>query len=279
MPSEIIPVAADLPHGLGRHINHDERSRQYRVTADVPIESVSWERRVPIFDQGQLGSCTGNAAAGWLATDNADRQGLTMVDVDGARLLVDEALAVDIYSQATQIDPWPGAWPPEDTGSDGLSVAKVLQSLGTVDVYRHAFTVEEAMAALQTGPVMIGSNWYDGMFYPNASGEVTISGRIVGGHEYLAVAYDKTRQRFRFANSWGSSWGDAGYFTMTLFTLSTLLSQDGDVTAPHSLIVAPVPPEPPAPPVPDEKPSWWNQVLEWINRLWSWLERERKGAP
>ena len=51
--------------GLGRLIEHDERSRRYAFDASkVKLASVHHERRVPVLDQGDLGSCTGNAMTG-----------------------------------------------------------------------------------------------------------------------------------------------------------------------------------------------------------------------
>jgi C1A family cysteine protease len=38
--------------------------------------------------------------------------------------------------------------------------------------------------------------------------------RVLGGHAVLAVGYKDSEQRFIVRNSWGSSWGMEGYFTM-----------------------------------------------------------------
>lgn len=242
---------------LGRRVNHDPRSRAYAFTppADVQLTSVHWDRAVPIFDQGQLGSCTGNAAAGWLATANALRPGLTRVSTptEGDVGAVDEAMAREIYSEATAIDPFDGTWPPTDSGSDGLSVTKILQRWGQVDTYQHAFSVDAALAALMTGPVLVGTNWHQGMFDPvDDHGLVQISGPVVGGHEYLLVGYEPAgiagavSDEVIFANSWGTGWGDGGYGRMTVDTLRQLLADDGDATIPHP-VVAPVPPVPTPP--------------------------------
>ena len=34
---------------------------------------------------------------------------------------------------------------------------------------------------------------------------------IVGGHAIVLVGYDDKTQRFKFANSWGTDWGDKGF--------------------------------------------------------------------
>jgi hypothetical protein len=70
--------------------------------------------------------------------------------------------AEHLYSDATKIDPWTGEWLPDDTGSDGLSIAKVLLTRGLISGYQHATTLEAALTALAQRPVMIGSSWLRG---------------------------------------------------------------------------------------------------------------------
>ena len=114
---------------LGRHIRHDPRSWNYAfAAADVrTLTSVRHQSQIPTLNQGQLGSCTGNAATKCLSyrpfwTEPAVRS------VIGSDATADEAYAVGVYSDATKIDDYPGAYPPTDTGSDGLSVATVLKA-------------------------------------------------------------------------------------------------------------------------------------------------------
>ena len=55
---------------LGRHVRHDPRSLAYQVAAVDPatLTSVRHVRGIPVLDQGDLGSCTGNAAEGCLGS-------------------------------------------------------------------------------------------------------------------------------------------------------------------------------------------------------------------
>jgi hypothetical protein len=57
---------------------------------------------------------------------------------------------------------------------------------------------------------------------PNTSQE-----QLLGGHALVAVGYDDTTQRFNFRNSWGASWGQAGYGTIPYsYLLDAQLASD-----------------------------------------------------
>jgi hypothetical protein len=241
-------------HQLGRHVEHDPRSLQYAhgVLPKTAIKSVDWTRRAPIFDQGQLGSCTGNAAAGLVATDSATRTGQTTVtlsdDPNAPRWPVDELLAVHVYELATQLDNIDGSYPPDDTGSSGIGAAKALKKLGLATGYTHAFSLDALKSALQTGPVMVGTVWLESMFDTDSEGYVKVDRKsaVAGGHEYVISAWDAVKKRFRLDNSWSESWGVRGSAWITEADMQWLLSQQGDVTVP-AWNTAPVPTPPPSP--------------------------------
>jgi C1A family cysteine protease len=51
--------------------------------------------------------------------------------------------------------------------------------------------------------------------------------RCLGGHAVLAVGYDDTAQHIICRNSWGSAWGQQGYFTLPYgYVTNTKLSDD-----------------------------------------------------
>lgn len=266
MPDDLVrrlPEDPANPHRLGRHIHHDARSAAYPFTARPEAEAIiqsrgPWPRRIEVLDQGNLGSCTGNAGAGWVGTDNTDRAGIAEV---GSALAfargysptppsgpVNEAWAVDLYSAATEIDPWPDSYPPDDTGSDGVSVATVLKTWGLVAEYTHAFGgLLDVLTALQSGPVMLGCNWYDSMFDPSPAGELVIGADayVAGGHEFLLDGeLDVDLQRVWMTNSWGPGWGQAGRAWLSYGTVERLLAEDGDATICHGVAVINPPPAP-----------------------------------
>jgi hypothetical protein len=256
-----LPPSPDAPHGLGRHVHHDPRSLEFAapVLPRVALESHRWTRRAPVFDQGQTSSCVGNAAAGWIVTDNATRPGLTAV----AGRVVDESYALEVaYHLATELDDFPGEYPPDDEGSSGLGAAKALKSLGLCSSYTHAFTVQALETALQSGPVLVGVTWYNSMFSPDADGvvPVDVSSGQAGGHELCVDELDLERGWVGFTNSWGVGWGSSGRGFFRFEDLASLLRDDGDCVIP----AAPVAPGPP--PFPSRS-SWIRRLLRWLARV------------
>lgn len=231
---------------LGRHVRRDDRDFRYAI-APLPkraIKSVEWTRRVAIFDQGQVGSCTFNAAAGCYATDGVGRTGSNLARVAKADtfgvftpadyVVQEDPFVIKGYSLTTKIDGYPGDYPDQDTGSDGPSAAATLVLLGLADHYTHAFSVDALKTALQLGPGMWGTVWLNSMYDLDAHDFLVVntgSGEA-GGHEMEIVGYDVTTDTFKVANSWGEGFGDHGYLYVKGPDMVTLLKMDGDVTQP-----------------------------------------------
>lgn len=215
-----------MTHALGRLVDHDERSRLYQVARAVVPRSVLWAHHAPVLDQGESSSCTGNATAQLLNTD-------FFAAARKSRGYLRESDALEIYQLATRLDGIANnTAPPHDDGSSGLGAAKAGKKLGYFTGYKHAFGFNHFCAALQTQPVIVGTDWYEGMFTPDKTGTVTIQGAVAGGHEYLALGISYETQTLTFLNSWGSSWADGGRFHMSFTTFSQLLANQGDATAP-----------------------------------------------
>jgi hypothetical protein len=219
IPEQIVPG-----HRLGRHVRHDPRSLRFLVEpAAVPV-SKTWKRDVPVFDQGDLGSCTGNAAVGVLGSDPF----YATLPKD---YVPNELRAVALYSVATSLDDFAGTYPPDDTGSSGLAVAQAAKAVGLISGYLHMTSVAACQNAITQGPFIVGSNWFQGFDNPTPSGRVVISGSIRGGHEYECIGYNAPTDTWECVNSWGPSWGAAGHFFMSSTTLAQLLANDGDATS------------------------------------------------
>lgn len=276
MPSEIVVTNvhqyAPVDSRLGRHVRHDSRSLAYAVGV-LPrsaIVKTRWTRRIPLLDQSQLGSCVPNALTGVLGTDSAQRPGLTSVTVRAdshgvfaaGTYPLDEDFAVRAYTLITQDDAYPGSYPPDDTGSDGLGAMAGAKDLGLADKYKHAFSVSAVQSALMAGPVMWGTVWYNSMFTTDKSGSLVVdpSSGVAGGHELVLNGYDPGTDTYSGDNSWGSSFGLNGSFFISGTDLKHLLSQSGDITVPHWVLSTPAP-VPPVVSTTDQR--MWDVAKDW----------------
>lgn len=236
---------------LGRFVAHDSRSLNFQVEAArvEDLRSISHQQFIPTQNQGKIGSCTGNAAVANLATglfwEEVGKPLFNTKDVGPA-----QQYALALYSEATGLDPFPGAYPPVDTGSNGLSVAKVLKNRGLISGYLHATSLEAVLTALARQPVNIGTVWRGDMFRPRQDGQIKITGSISGGHQYMLAALDVELRRVWLENSWSDSWGRSGRAYLTWNDLESLLAQNGDCT-----VYVPASKPEPEPAVPEPKPA------------------------
>lgn len=220
---------------LGRHVEHDERSKNFAFlakTAKPQKKTTHWTSQAPVLDQGNLGSCTGNAMAQWLNTDFA-------TGARGSRLTpLNEHDAIDIYSKATRLDNVPGVYPPTDTGSSGKAAAKAAFQMSFLKSYSWTFSFSSAQAAIEKQPLMSGSLWTNDMF-KCVNGLVKVGSladsNIAGGHEYLMCGIDWVAEVFEFRQSWGQWTGakPGGYFAIGFKDYHGLLDNQGDIVVPH----------------------------------------------
>ena len=191
----------------------------------------------PIYDQGQIGSCTGQAVAAAFAYDHAKQGGKPF---SPSRLW--------IYFQERLMEGRPIN---QDSGAMIRTGVKVVNQLGVpserlwpyevsrwarkpgllagLSAARHkavtyaavAHSVEALKAALAGGlPVIVGISVYESLESDavDRTGDVPLPNRkaerLLGGHAILLIGYDDTRQLFRFRNSWSSRWGDGGTGTL-----------------------------------------------------------------
>lgn len=219
---------------LGRHIQHDQRSKRFAgPRLAPPRRDISWRRWGAKLNQGNVGACTGFAAAQCLNCSPLRLQR------GGKKPTLDAQDAFAIYSLATRLDAFEGEWPDEDTGSSGIAACKAMKQMGLITRYEWAYGFSHGLELIQIRPLMIGTYWTEDMMNPNALGRVRPTGPDAGGHEYLWLGVEvnsnetpSTSNLCWFHNSWGREWGRDGYFSMIWGDFEKLIARDGDIISP-----------------------------------------------
>jgi len=259
------PPTAPGAGRLGRHVRRDSRSAHYPYTAApgrVPV-AVEHARNIPILDQGDVGSCEGNAGVGVLGTDPFFGS-----LKPGPRGQLGEPLAVQFYSAAEDLD-GDGPYPPNDNGTTNTSICQAIKNAGLFAGYTHVATVADMIDALQDRPVIAGVPWYSTFDAPDPETGLVSIGRgayVRGGHAFVVRAVDPAGQRFKADNSWGEGWGLAGSFWIPFGVMNRLLTEDGEITAPVP-VTAPAPVPVPNPPQPPPAPAVYPADLDYVRRM------------
>lgn len=235
--------------GLGRAYQQDLRSLNYLIRSQIEPSLVKKPRSytwyVPMtLDQGPDGACVGFGYSHELA---ARPQSVTGINY---------SFAMALYFDIQRIDPWVGgAYPGAEEFYEGTSVlsgAQLLRERGFYTSYYWALTAREVAEGIAyKGPAVLGLNWHEGMFEPDANGFLNDTGPVYGGHCVLAhsvtIKYKLSLKFWRertwddvdweksyvtIHNSWGPSWGNNGTAKIRLSNLAGLLSRQGEACFP-----------------------------------------------
>ena len=208
----------------------------------------------PVYDQGQLGSCTANAIAGaiqfvcmkanykfpftpsrlFIYYNERDIEGTTWYDSGAA--IRDGIKSVN--SQGVCPEDSKNNWNWAYTDNSFTFRIKPYSQCYTDALLHKALQysavnqdIQSMRAVLASGlPFVVGVSVYQS--FENAKdGNVpmpdTSSESLLGGHAILIVGYDDANQTFIFRNSWGDKWGQAGYGTLPYsYLLNQNLSSD-----------------------------------------------------
>lgn len=193
----------------------------------------------PVYDQGQLGSCTGNAIAGAVQFGRM-KETLPNKELVPSRLFIyyDERVIENTTSQdsgaqirdgiksvATEgvcFESGPQSWPyniknfAEEPPPPCYQAALKNQ---IVQYSRLVPTLTQLKGCLAHGyPFVFGFTVYESFEGADVAktGIVPMPGSdsAIGGHAVMAVGYDDSQQRFIVRNSWGPGWGQNGYCLM-----------------------------------------------------------------
>lgn len=197
----------------------DPRSRQFRASDVLPGKPRSYTWAVGKWlDQGSEGACVGFAWAHELAAKPKPVP------------RVDDAYARSIYNEARTVDAWPGE---AYEGTSVIAGAKVAKRYGYYAEYRWCFSAYEiGLAVGHEGPVVLGVDWFEGMFEPNARGFIEPSGLLAGGHAIVCHGVNWKAGYFKVHNSWGKSWGENGEAKISFADMQFLMDNLGEACVP-----------------------------------------------
>lgn len=99
-------------------------------------------------------------------------------------------------------------------------------------------------ALVNYGPVSTTMMVYSDFMYYVSGVYKRVSGTLEGGHAILIVGYDDANSCFIVKNSWGTDWGELGYFRIGYSELSTVV-EFGAYTIYFIYAITPPPPPPP----------------------------------
>lgn len=206
-------------------LREDPRNGQYRMQAkfgagvELPLHSKTW--LIPVenrLDQGSEGACVGFAGAHCYGAEPLWQY----ITVKLARMF---------YKGAQKSDEWPGE-NYEGTSVNGLM--KFLKLKGWVAEYRWINTLDELKRTLCFyGPVISGSVWKEGCFYPDAHGFINFEGKTEGGHAICICGIDVEEEYFLIQQSWGLDHGTKGQVKMRFVDMGQLIGTRPQICYPQ----------------------------------------------
>ena len=213
----------------------------------------------PVRNQGNCGSCWAFAVAANLESSTLIKNNTPGIDLD---------LTEQILVSCSGAGSCGGGWPASasdyirNTGLPGESCYPYTASNGTCSsacanwqasaykisgwsyVTTSSPTVDAIKNALSTyGPVNTQMQVYSDFFYYGSGIYHYATGTYQGGHAILIVGYDDANQCFICKNSWGTGWGEAGFFRIGYSELNSV-TQFGDYTIAYQNGSTPPPPPP-----------------------------------
>jgi C1A family cysteine protease len=222
----------------------DVRDFLYKPSAAVTLPPALDLRSAfpPVYDQGDLGSCTGNAIAG-IVQFLRMKESLTNFTPSRLMIYYDERVIEGTVGQDAGAEIRDGISSMNTTGACDEALWPYDISQFTVKPPATAYAAALKDRALQYEridntqldmmkqcladgfPFVFGFTVYES-FESDAvatSGIVPMpapSEQVIGGHAVCAVGYDDGDDTFLVRNSWGSGWGQSGYCQMPYAYLS-----------------------------------------------------------
>lgn len=236
---------------IRQHPDIRDRKMLLRAPVTLPLVVDLRDRMPPVWDQGDLGSCTahGILAAAMVAGSAGDPDAppspmLSRLflyycerDIEGS---VDQDSGAQIRDGFKALNRWgvplEETWPYDvkryAVKPDAVAYDEALSDVAVVysAVPQDAVAMKTALA--QGHPVVVGFTVYES-FESDEVAKIGLvpmpldSEQVVGGHCVCVTGYDDSKGVWIVRNSWGDGWGIAGYFLMPYdYLLNPDLSDD-----------------------------------------------------
>lgn len=215
----------------------DNRDYRYQILKEVdpPIKLDLRALMPPIYDQGNLGSCTGNAIGAAFhyehvkqgledfipsrlfnyynarAMENSIQSDSGAVIRDGIKSIAKQGICPETF--------WPYIIERFAERPTGIAYKEALKhtAISYQAVPPNLETIKKVIVSER--PVVFGFTVYSS--FESETTEQTgymqmpdSSDVVVGGHAVVVTGYDDESQHLICRNSWGETWGDSGYFYM-----------------------------------------------------------------
>lgn len=199
---------------------------------DLRLNPEKW----PVYDQGQLGSCTANAIAGALQFDEikegkADPFVPSRLFIYYNERVIEHSVGSDSGAQirdGVKVVAKLGVPPETDWPYNIGEFTEKPPEVAYTDAKRERVSnylripqaAAQLKACLANGfPFVFGFTVYESFEGPDVAKTGVMrmpqpSEQVVGGHAVCAVGFDDSKSTFIVRNSWGDTWGDKGYFYM-----------------------------------------------------------------
>jgi C1A family cysteine protease len=176
----------------------------------------------PVFDQGSLGACTSHAVISAHMFLQRQRNVLSRLFLywNSRRIIgttqwdsgayIRDAMKSIAKEGSCRETRWPYVPRKFTVKPPSLQYREALshQAIAYHRIPRSLVALEGCLA--EGFPFVFGFSVYENFDHTGPMPK----GSLVGGHAVLAVGYDNIAGRFKILNSWGSSWGNRGYFTL-----------------------------------------------------------------
>lgn len=206
---------AELGHGMGRipspPDNRDLKLELFLPAVTILPKSIIWSCDT-VLDQKDTPHCGGFSAADWGNTRPVDD-----------RYQIQDGHAY--YYLCKEID----GEPKKENGTTIRSVARALKQRGRLQAY--AFTSHSSTMVqwlLTKGPLIVGTDWTEGMSEPDYKGFIHPIGAVKGGHAYVLLGCNTKKGYFTLLNSWGQDWALNGRAKILIPEFMQLFSSDGE---------------------------------------------------